>query len=141
VTAEPEDRDVVDSDVAFGDLSQREIVAMLKPYDDAREWAKRQKGIGEVIRGWLEAHPEEMAVRDGEAGLEASLQWRSTGDVYDVVAMPDGLVLALAGHGCLKVDPKAVETLSHTIAAAARAKQYKRPGGTAPALVVRRLRS
>ncbi len=130
--------------LTFGDLTHRQVVDLLAPYDDARADAKaageRQKALGDAIRGFLEAHPEEI-VRDGEHLLEAALQFRSTGEAYDVGAMPDGLILALAGHGCLKVDAKAVEALASSLSAASRAQEFRRPGGRIAALVVRAVRA
>ena len=124
----------------YADLTPRQVTGLLAPYDRARLAAKRAKeeqdGIAEAIKGYLLSHPDEV-VSDLEHDLEARLQIRSTGDTYAVALMPTELLSALAGLGAIKVDTKVLDALKNSVAAAAQAIQYKRPGGTTAALVVR----
>lgn len=130
----------IDEQVEGVELSQREIVGLLSVYDlirvDVKASSEEQQRIGGLIRRYLEEHPGDE-VRDGERRLEATLQYRSTGETYAVEQMDDALILALARHGCMTVDVKAVGALTGTLSAAAKAQEFKRRKGTTVALQVR----
>ncbi len=136
---------MTEENMEYADLTPRQVTELLDPYDKARARAKdaneAQKLLADTIRGWLVAHPEHISILDLEHGIEAVLQWRRSGDVYNVAGMPDDLVLALAGLGCLVVDQKAIVALGTKMAAAVRAREYKMPPVTAiAALIVREIR-
>ena len=117
--------------------TEREAITTMRLYDQYRsEREKAEQGVkmlGGVLRDYLAANKR---LWDGESRLEAFLQQSETTS-YDVVHMPDGLVLSLAKAGVLKVDNTVLKALQKgNPAAVDGAAKFRIPGEGAPRLQV-----
>lgn len=119
------------------ELTQEMVESLLRSYVSARFDAsamkKMQDRYGELIKAYLEKHPNDTLA--DEHGNTAKLQERHGGDVYETDRMPDDLVLALHRAGALSVNTALIKALGIS-EIADRVKPYKRPGLVTTALVV-----
>lgn len=96
---------------------------------------KAQDMAGARLKEYLAAHPGERPY-DEETQHEAFLQTKRTAGGYDVVSMPDGLILWAARHGCLQVDAKALDALEGKFIEGLDMKKFALPGGETTSLQV-----
>lgn len=94
---------------------RRAIEAMLALLYDAKR-ARDAAGnnyeqYSRTIRDYMEREGEDV-IADGERGYVASLTPGNAIHNYNVVEMPDELIIHLAQAGCLKVDHAALQKLN-----------------------------
>lgn len=120
-------------------ISQRQAVSLLANYVKARAVAadakRDQDGLGAQLKGYLEAHRGEE-LHDGERDITARLQRRRGADRWDVMSMPDDLVLRLKALGALSIDKDVLKALIGKSGDADAARRYAIPGGETTALIV-----
>lgn len=112
------------------ELTERDVVGLLKAYDDARTAATKAKAkqdaIGAQLKAWLEKHDEPLY--DGEHGLEAKLTTVPGAKVYDLVNLRvnDPVLYQRLGHlGALTVDAKVAAAQADQLPGLSR---YAMPG-------------
>ena len=120
------------------ELTASDILALLRPYVEAREqrdaYAGQVERLASLIKGYLDAHTgEEMY--DGEAGIIAKLQERHASPTYEPASMPPELIDRLHKAGALGVSPALLRALEGQ-EIADLVKPYARPGSVTRALTV-----
>ena len=114
------------------------LPAYVKARDESTSAKKHQDRLGDLIKHFLEQHPEEV-LWDGENEIEATLQTRSLpGREYDLATMweKDRIIFErLVLHGCLKVDEVAVKRAGQNVGGVDR---YAYPQRSTTALKVER---
>lgn len=116
-----------------------EIEALLAPYASARADESNAKARKDARGVRIKAHLEqcqEDGHRDGEHGLAATLQTAERLD-FDVISMPEEMVVALAGMGALKVDVAVLRALKGKAAPVDDAWHFAMHGQTVSLLVKR----
>ena len=125
------------------DLTEQEIAATIRLFDEARKEAAKAKrhadALSGIIRGYVEKHGP---TTDGESGLTAFLQPRQSAETMDLISLArdDGyaLLVELAAHSCLQVDMKALKVFEGKSPIWDAAKKYITPGGETQSLQVKR---
>lgn len=122
-------------------FTERQAFELMAGYVDARNEANRAKGfqdgIGNTIKGYLERNGG--GLEDFERGNIAKLQTRVGAqelDAMTLAAKEPGLLVELASHGCLKLDPAAFKSFSGKAIFHDNSKKYLIPGRETTALVV-----
>lgn len=120
------------------ELTDAFVSGLLHQYVEAREdesiAAERKGRLGELIKHYLETHPDEVAW-DGERKIEGRLQQR-TNTVYDLVSLKrndPALYQRLEELGCLTVNAAAAKAQKAQLGGLDR---YAMPGVGSTALQV-----
>ena len=131
-----------ESDELGLEFSQRDVVSFVRMYGEARDlsatYERTKATTGAAIKNYLERHPEEAPLRDGESGYEATLQRRHNRDTYDTEAMPEELNLRLWRAGALDLNRDVVRSFEGRNRLSLDIKRYLVPGGEATAISVTR---
>lgn len=97
-------------------LERAEVEDLIFEYDRWRAMANEAKTeqdkAGERIKQWLNLHPDEEALRNGERGLKAFWQTKRAPRAIDLNAMAEQdvpLLAQLIKNGCLKHDEDAIK--------------------------------
>ena len=124
------------------DLTEQEIAATIRLFDQARKDAAKAKrhadALSGIIRGYVERHGP---TTDGESGLTAFLQPRQGAETMDLISLARdsyATVIELATHGCLQVDMKALKVFEGKSPIWDAAKKYITPGGETQSLQVKK---
>jgi len=127
------------------ELSEQEIVGLLKPALEEREkrdqYSRRYEALKTIIRAYFEDHPE-YRLYDGESEIEAWLEERSLpgGMEVDLISLRQQdpiLFQRLFDCGCLTLNHKALEAQGAQVAGW---KRYAMPKGKTTALRIERKR-
>ena len=115
------------------EMQERIIIAAMQAYDAARKEERIQRQakerFGLIVKEWLEVQSDKAILKDGETGLVAYLQRRAN-ESFDMVHMPNALVLWAKEHGLLKLDGKAFDALKGKFGEALDINQYRQEGET-----------
>lgn len=113
-------------------LERAEVEDLIYEYDrwraqESSAKAEKEKA-GERIKEWLNLHPNEAELHNGERGLKAFFRTSTGPERYDVAAMPRSLVGTLHKANALQVDVGVLRALAGKAVVAEDVKPYRVPG-------------
>ncbi len=121
-------------------ISHSNLVGLLAPYVETRRKrdisAKHLDLLAHQLKEYLEAHDGEE-LWDGEKGIIARMQTRSSTEHYDTANMPIDLIQKLWQANALKVDTAMIKALVGRSSLPEEIKRWRVPGGVTYALEVK----